>query len=525
MFALATATLAQWQPKHHTPWSWHLPGGSRHPASGVQNATFEQLLDHDDPSKGTFSQFYFWDTQYWKGPGSPVILFTPGEVNASHYTNYLVNNRTTGVLAEKIGAATIVLEHRYWGYSSPFADLSTENLQYLTLENAIHDLTYFANKVQLPFARHFNSNADAVPWVLMGGSYSGALSAWTAAVDPGTIWAYQCSSGPVQAISDYWSYFAPVQEGMSQNCSKDVSLVIDYMDNILVNGTQDEIHTLKSRFGLESLQHNDDFMSALANGPFEWQGNQFYENTGFFLWCDYVENAVNASGADVPGAEGVGLEKALAGYAQWWNEQAFPGLCESYGYSDFDGTYNTACLNTYNASSPIYIDTTLSNVADRQWVWMTCNQPFGYWQTGAPADRPSIVSRLVDAEYYIRQCGLYFPPGPNNATYGIAKGVTEADVNAYTGGWFIDNTTRLVYTNGQYDPWRESGVSSDFRTDGPLQSTAQVPVNIVPGGFHTSDLVTENGVVNAGCKAAIDAEVNQLAAWVAEYPRGHHWWS
>lgn len=134
----------------------HLPGNS--PTPGSQNATFQQLIDHKNPSLGTFSQFYFYDTTHWKGPGSPVILFTPGEVNATRYTSYLTTNRksnfttrshgitphvtiadlytlrsfstemvidsvliitlptgTTGVLAQEIGAATIVLEHRYWG--------------------------------------------------------------------------------------------------------------------------------------------------------------------------------------------------------------------------------------------------------------------------------------------------------------------------------------------------------------------------------------------------------------------------
>ena len=37
----------------------------------------------------------------------------------------------------------IVLEHRYWGMSSPFTELTTENMQYLTLENSIADLTNF----------------------------------------------------------------------------------------------------------------------------------------------------------------------------------------------------------------------------------------------------------------------------------------------------------------------------------------------------------------------------------------------
>lgn len=33
---------------------------------------FEQLLDHENPDLGTFSQRYFYSTEYWNGPGSPV---------------------------------------------------------------------------------------------------------------------------------------------------------------------------------------------------------------------------------------------------------------------------------------------------------------------------------------------------------------------------------------------------------------------------------------------------------------------
>jgi hypothetical protein len=35
-------------------------------------ATFQQLIDHSNPSLGTFPQRYWWNTTYWKGPGSPV---------------------------------------------------------------------------------------------------------------------------------------------------------------------------------------------------------------------------------------------------------------------------------------------------------------------------------------------------------------------------------------------------------------------------------------------------------------------
>lgn len=74
----------------------------------------------------------------------------------------------------------------------------------------------------------------------------------------------------------------------------------------------------------------------LANGPYQWQGNQFYENTGFFTFCDYVEGVAGVNSTHktkLPGAAGVGLETALTGYANWIKNEFLPGYCESFGTS------------------------------------------------------------------------------------------------------------------------------------------------------------------------------------------------
>jgi hypothetical protein len=60
---------------------------------------------------------------------------------------------------------------------------------------------------------------------------------------------------------------------MPANCSKDVSQVIDYMDSVLLRGDQEDVKELKTMFGLEAVEHNDDFMDVLANGPWLWQSN------------------------------------------------------------------------------------------------------------------------------------------------------------------------------------------------------------------------------------------------------------
>ncbi|OMP83342.1 putative serine protease K12H4.7 [Diplodia seriata] len=529
LFGAATANVL---PKHRSLFRPPPPPDGESGASALKTRStgtgvFEQLIDHEDPSLGTFSQRYWWSDEYWAGPGSPVVFFTPGEGAADGYEGYLTNRTITGLFAQAIQGAVVMLEHRYWGESSPFEDLTVESLQYLTLPQSIKDTTYFAKNVVFPFDTNGSSQATRAPWVFSGGSYSGALAGWVEAVDPGTYWAYHASSAVVEAISDFWQYFAPVQAGMPANCSADVSLVIDHVDAVLANGSAAEKAALKARFGapLASLAHDADFASALENGPWQWQSNQFYTGySSFYQFCDYVENAVpfgnstTNSTVTSPSADGVGLEKALDGYAAWAREVLVPGYCASYGYDEWTADDDVGCFDTYDATSPIYTDRSVDNAANRQWNWFLCNEPFDFWQDGAPAGTPSIVSRLVTAEYWERQCALFFPDDGSGFTYGHAEGKTVADVNAYTGGWSVANaTTRLVWTNGEFDPWKDATVSSDFRPEGPLESTAAAPVFMIPEGIHCSDLLARNGEANEGVQAVIDGEVAQIVSWVAEY--------
>ena len=121
----------------------------------------------------------------------------------------------------------------------------------------------------------------------------------------------------------------------------------------------------------------------------------------------------------------------------------------------------------------------------------------------------------MTAEYWQRQCGLYFtPPG----TFGSADGKTVEDTNVFTGGWDrAGETTRLIFVNGEWDPWRDATVSSSFRPGGPYEGTKDAPVLLIPGGIHCSDLSAANGRVNAGVKAVQDGVVDQIVEWVGEF--------
>ncbi|TQN66708.1 putative extracellular serine carboxypeptidase, partial [Colletotrichum shisoi] len=417
---------------------------------------FEQLIDHDAPELGTFQQRYWWNATYWKGPGSPIVLFTPGEVAAEAYSGYLTDRALTGNIAKAIGGAVVMGEHRNWGTSLPYTLQDTKNLQQHTMTNAVLDFVNLARNLELPFDTNSSSNAPQAPWVFTGGSYSGVLAAAIAKLAPGTLWAYHSSSGPVEATYDY----------------RDFERIIDHVDNVLVTGTDDEVYALKKKFGLQDVAHKDDFASALVGPLGYWQSIQLYSGySAFYAMCDAVEGATGNFTA--PNEKGAGLPKALDNYARWWSSEYLPGTCASYGVAEWQDPSNVACFDSYNETSPIYTDWTADNQFGRTWYWMLCNEPFFYWQTGAPEDRPSIVSRFVTPEYYQRQCDLFFPK-QGEFTYASNSGKTVEDLNKATGGWHFTNTTRLIW----------------------------------------------NGDVNAGVKAVITAEIDQIKTWVDEFYGG-----
>lgn len=95
------------------------------------------------------------------------------------YTGYLTNRTINGRIAQQQNGATIVLEHRFYGLSNPYPDLSSQSFRVHTIEQAVQDLVYFAKNVKLPMPGGDAVTPDQAPWILIGGSYSGALTGWT----------------------------------------------------------------------------------------------------------------------------------------------------------------------------------------------------------------------------------------------------------------------------------------------------------------------------------------------------------
>ena len=102
----------------------------------------------------------------------------------------------------------MILEHRYYGTSFPTPNISTENLRFLTTEQALADQAYFSQHIKFPgmvsllastsqrtkrrtdhFAQEdqdLSSNTTA--HIAYGGSYAGAYVAFLRKLYPDVYW-------------------------------------------------------------------------------------------------------------------------------------------------------------------------------------------------------------------------------------------------------------------------------------------------------------------------------------------------
>ncbi|OSC97649.1 peptidase S28 [Trametes coccinea BRFM310] len=467
---------------------------------------FDQLIDHDDPSLGTFKQRYWFNYQYYQ-PGGPVILMNAGEGDASPAVPYLLADLgIPGVLAKEFNGVAVLLEHRFFGLSSPYPDLSVKSYRVHTIQQAIDDHEYFVKNVKLAMPGGDQLSPDKAPWILMGGSYPGALTSFTMQNKPGLFYAGWASSAVVQAIADYWRYFEPIIEYMPQNCSTDMQAVIAYVDDTVASGDTSKIQALKENFGLGGMVHNDDFASHITDEFIgHWQESGMIMGNGAFQeFCDVLETDDNGKPA---GPQGLGLQHALSAWGAYSRVDVNASESPYLDRKELScNLHEIACFGTYNPQSPNYTNTTVPNDT-RSWQWMVCSA-FGFWQNGAPEGKPSIVSRMIDNAYYQRTCQLYFPEAFSSPPVNL---LTALDVNKQYGGWNV-TTERLIFVNGRRDPWREATVAAD----GSTSKGWDLQPHLLEDGYHCNDLLVEESE-NPVTKAAQEQAIGYLRTWLADW--------
>ncbi|QRW04214.1 Serine carboxypeptidase S28 [Ceratobasidium sp. AG-Ba] len=439
---------------------------------------------------------YYFTYEFYQ-PGGPIILNVGGESSMDGHSVYITNLSLPGQMAQATNGAVAFLEHRFFGQSNPYPNLNDTSLRYLTVEQAIEDLAYFANNVHLPMPGGDQVPASKTPWILVGGSYPGALTSWTMVAKPGVFWAGYSSSGVVQAINWFWGAFDVVRQFMPKNCSADVQSVINYVDATFTFGSRQQIQTLKETLGMGNMTHADDVAGALRNPMWMWQNLQPGDSDqSFYEFCDALEVKDGVSA----GAGGWGLGHALTAYGNYMKSY-ISSVCGFFTQEE--------CLGSYNANMTFYTDTSVDN-SWRSWNWLLCNE-FGFAQAGAPLGWPSAVSRLTVPPYDMRQCPYFYPKA-----FPKPRLPNTLNINTKYKGWNV-NVPRLFFANGKRDPWRQATVSSDFRN---RKSTDLQPI-AVSDGFHCSDLLARFGAADPTVLSVQKLALAYMTKWVKEWQVQH----
>ncbi|GLU19805.1 hypothetical protein SLE2022_360320 [Rubroshorea leprosula] len=218
-----------------------------------------QTLDHFSPhDHRQFEQRYYEFLDYFRVPDGPIFLTLCGE-----YTCNGIPNDYLSVLAKKFGAAVVSLEHRYYGKSSPFKSMTTENLRYLSSKQALFDLAVFRQWYQESLNLKFNRTSVEIenPWFVFGVSYPGALSAWFRLKFPHLTCGSLASSAVVLAVYNYTEFYQQVGESAGPECKAALQETTQLVEQGLASNNKE----LKTLFGATKLSIDGDFLFFLAD--------------------------------------------------------------------------------------------------------------------------------------------------------------------------------------------------------------------------------------------------------------------
>eukprot|EP00054_Salpingoeca_dolichothecata_P006158 m.37451 g.37451 ORF g.37451 m.37451 type:complete len:456 (+) comp16252_c0_seq1:44-1411(+) len=376
-------------------------------AEAVQK-TFSVPLNHSDPNSSSFEVYYYVDESY-ASDSNIAFMIMGGEGPLGG-----IGNNYITYLAKEYGATVVAIEHRFYGKSLPHGGLSRENLNYLTVSQALADVAALIDLLN-------KDHADGdFTWFTFGGSYSGALSAWFRISYPTHTQGSLSSSGVVNAILNFTGFDEQVAVAVGPECTTRLQEITKAFEDAYFNG-----HDAEAR--------------ALFNAPDDMLPGDF-----FYMIAD------SAAMADQYGSKKFLCDSILQGGSSPSPEalmSIFANFTKSLWGPDFGANcfYDTKCLQS---------DESKWQPTSRSWRWQKCSE-LAYFQV-APAQH-SIRSHVVNFTYHMEQC---------EAVFGPITPATDA-INAKYGG-ATPKGSRIFFSDFSDDPWQRASVTQKQSADLPF---------------------------------------------------------
>jgi len=455
--------------------------------------TFTQEIDHPlqaAPSVGTFAQRYWYSTEFATSPQSPVLFYICGEWECSREEGASLADS-----AKTLGAAIVVLEHRYYGQSVPFVRLPIENMKYLTMRHALEDAASFQRfaMANLPLSGK---------WIAVGGSYAGMLAAYYRLKHPELVVGAWGSSAPINVQLSFWGYDAIAARALGPTCAMQARQALAALSDAW---DRNETSTVLDAVGWGRFVPQD---KAEFLNWFEWTFAGAPQNRTTRRLCSalaqhesrpldgligylkppFADEAAADAGMSDAGSSMSDASTSDGGTIDAGMSDAEGGDSGATSASDGGSAEPSAPRSPLNAGTvnePRQFRLPVSPGSDddfsgSEWFYQVCTE-VGFWQVFNPDRLQSVMSELNTEDNFRRDCLRYVGQIPDVALtreryYApIARG----------------EASNIFLVNGSADPW--SSLSFVSQASAP----AGVTTYTITDGAHCEDLgvLTRNSLL------------------------------
>ncbi|KAM4047654.1 lysosomal Pro-X carboxypeptidase [Anomaloglossus baeobatrachus] len=436
---------------------------------------FEQKIDHFGfYEDSTFKQRYLVSDTHWRKPGGPILFYTGNEGDITLFSN---NTGFMWDVAEELGAMLVFAEHRYYGESMPYGNLSYSDpkyLNYLTSEQALAD---FAILIRF-FKESSEAKNSAV--IAIGGSYGGMLAAWLRMKYPHVVVGALAASAPIWQFEDlvpcnlYYQIVTNDFKKSGPGCAESIAKSWSAINRMF--GSDEGIRWVSGAFHLCSALKCQDEVAAFKNWLSETWVNLAmvdYPYPANFLeplpaWpikevCKYLKS---------PDLD----DKSLL-------QNLFQAINVYYNY-----TGNTPCLNTSQ--------TAVGSLDDLGWSYQACTEMVMPFCSDGVTDmfEPQTWNFDTFSDECYKQWGIRPRPEWITSVYG---------------GKNISAASNIIFSNGDLDPWSAGGVKQSL-------SDSLVAILITDGAHHL-DLRSNNAYDPRSVIEARALEVSYMKKWIKEH--------
>ncbi|XP_024883400.1 putative serine protease K12H4.7 [Temnothorax curvispinosus] len=421
-----------------------------------QERWFTQYLDHFNPSDvRVWKQRYFVNYDFYKLNG-PIFLMIGAEGIAN--ATWMVEGQWIEY-AKEFGAMCFYLEHRFYGKSHPTADLSVKNLAYLSSEQALADLAYFIEAVNIAYK--FSNDTK---WIVFGGSYGGSLSAWMRAKYPHLVHGAMSASGPLLAQIDFDEYYVVVINALKGYSDKCVSAIQEANSqiNILLHHTVGQ-QQIQKKFKLcDPIDPGHTKRVDIFN-LYETLASNFADIVQYNKdnrQSSQTANITIETVCDILVDEKIGKSIDRLAYVSNMLLNANKEKCLDYRYDKMIHELRNITWASEQAEG------------GRQWMYQTCTE-FGFFQTST--GQSNVFGNNFPVEFFAQQCVDIF--GPRYSMNLLKSAVARTNI-LY--GALNLQVTNVVFVHGSIDPWHVLGITQS--------SNQQAPAIYIKGTAHCANM-------------------------------------